>query len=64
MGGRVEASLAERTARYRRIVVLRDQGKTYEEIGALLDPPLRKQRVEAIIAGGPPKPVGRPRRAA
>jgi hypothetical protein len=42
------------------MVAMRDRGLTFEEIGEALEPPLTKQRVEAIFRGGPPKAIGRP----
>lgn len=53
------ASLAERQARYERIVELRDQGIPLAGIGAQLNPPLTRERVRQIIRLGPPRSAGR-----
>lgn len=54
--------LVDRLARYERIVILREQGMTYEQIGVVLDPPLTKERVRRIVISGRPKRAGRPSR--
>lgn len=62
MTGRVQTTREQRIARYERLVQLRDEGKSEEEAGAALNPPLTKQRVSMILKAGPPRAIGRPKR--
>ena len=56
------ATLEDAIDRYRRLLAAREEGRSYEEIGAREAPPLTKQRVASILRHGEPvRRGGRPK---
>jgi len=53
------ATLEQRRARYEEILEMRRDHRTLVEIGERFG--MSKQRVAAILRGGEPQPLGRPR---